>query len=87
MPIKYHKEFSKNYQKRIASNPKLVSKFQASLKLFINNPENPALKNHKLIGKLSDYRAFSVTGDIRVVYRIVNKELWLYDIGTHNQVY
>ena len=87
MQIKYHKEFSKNYQKRISPNPKLVSKFQTKLKQFIDNPTSPGLKDHKLIGKLSSYRAFSVTGDIRVVYRIVNNELWLYDIGTHNQVY
>ena len=87
MQIKYHKEFSKNYQKRIGSNPKLVSKFQTKLKQFIDNPTSPGLKDHKLIGKLSSYRAFSVTGDIRVVYRIVNNELWLYDIGTHLQVY
>ena len=87
MQIKYHKEFSKNYQKRIGSNPKLVSKFQTKFKQFIDNQTSPGLKDHKLIGKLSSYRAFSVTGDIRVVYRIVNNELWLYDIGTHPQVY
>ena len=87
MKIKYHKEFAKNYRKRINSNPKLVSKFQAKLAQFVTNPTNPTLKDHKLIGKLSNYRAFSVTGDVRVVYRIVNNELWLYNIGTHPQVY
>lgn len=87
MQIKYHKEFSKNYQKRVGSNLKLILKFQVTLKQFIENPTNPALKDHKLIGRLGSYRAFSVTGDIRVVYKIVGDELWLYDIGTHNQVY
>ncbi len=87
MIIKYHKEFAKNYQKRISPDPKLVSKFQTKLKQFINNPTNPSLKDHKLIGRLSSYRAFSITGNIRVVYRIVADELWLYDIGAHNQVY
>jgi len=87
MKIKYHKEFTKNYQRRIAANPKLVSKFKTRLNQFIDDPTSPALKDHRLIGRLSSYRAFSITGDIRVVYRIVGDELWLYDIGTHSQVY
>jgi addiction module RelE/StbE family toxin len=87
MKIKHHKGFYKNYRKRISSNSKLVSKFQAKLKQFIKSPKNPTLKDHKLVGRLSSYRAFSITGDVRVVYRIVGDELWLYDIGTHGQVY
>ncbi|MEX0617199.1 MAG: type II toxin-antitoxin system mRNA interferase toxin, RelE/StbE family [Candidatus Woykebacteria bacterium] len=87
MQIKVHKTFVKNYQKRIIHNPKLVSKFQTRLKQFVDDPDQPTLKDHKLIGKLSSYRAFSISGDVRVVYKVVGNELWLYDIGTHNQVY
>ncbi|MBI3486516.1 type II toxin-antitoxin system YafQ family toxin [Candidatus Daviesbacteria bacterium] len=47
----------------------------------------PTLKDHKLIGKKFGFRAFSVTGDIRVVYKLINSDVWLYDIGSHNQVY
>ena len=87
MQIKYHRQFSKNFSKRIASKSKLVAQFQSRLDLFIENPNDLVLKDHKLTGKLSNYRAFSITGDIRVVYKIVNNDLWLFDIGTHNQVY
>ncbi len=87
MTIKYRKEFVKNYEKRIAQNPKLIIQFKKQLERFIQNPSYPTLKDHKLIGKKSEYRAFSITGDIRVVYKIINKEIWLYDIGSHNQVY
>ena len=87
MQIKYHKQFSKNFKKRIASNPKLITQFRTRLNLFIENPNDSLLKEHKLIGKLSTYRAFSITGNIRVVYKIVNNDLWFYDIGTHDQVY
>lgn len=87
MQIKYHKEFAKNYKKRIVQNQKLVNQFQKKLEKFILNPNNPILKDHKLVGKKSDYRAFSIAGDIRVVYKIVGEEIWLYDIGSHNQVY
>ncbi len=87
MQIKYHREFTKNYKKRIALNPKLVNQFRKQLEKFIQDFNNPILKDHKLIGEKSEYRAFSITGDVRVVYKIVDNEIWLYDIGSHNQVY
>ena len=87
MQIKYHKNFQKSFKKRIAPYPKLVAQFQKHLTLFIENPENPTLKDHKLVGQKLNLRAFSVTGDIRVVYKKVKDELWLFDIGSHNQVY
>lgn len=87
MNIHYHKEFLKNYKKRIAPNKKVVDKFQEHLELFLSNPTHPSLKDHKLVGKKSVYRAFSISGDLRVIYRVVKEDLWLYDIGSHNQVY
>jgi addiction module RelE/StbE family toxin len=87
MKIKYHKDFLKNFKKRIKPYPKLASHFTKQLNKFINNPKDPSLKDHKLIGKKISFRAFSITGDIRVVYTIKGDEIWLYDIGSHNQVY
>lgn len=87
MQIKYHRDFAKNYQKRIASNPKLIQQFKTRLTKFIENPQDPTLRDHKLIGEKSEFRSFSVAGDIRVVYQIIEDEIWLYDIGSHNQVY
>jgi addiction module RelE/StbE family toxin len=87
MKIKYHKDFLKNYKKRIKPYPKLSSQFAKQLNKFINNPKDSLLRDHKLIGKKKNFRAFSVTGDIRVVYIINDDEIWLYDIGSHNQVY
>ena len=87
MKVKYHKDFLKNYKKRIKPYPKLVTQFTKQLNKFIENPKEISLRDHKLIGKMKSFRAFSITGDIRVVYLIVNDEIWLYDIGSHNQVY
>jgi addiction module RelE/StbE family toxin len=87
MKIKYHKEFLKNYKKRIKSNPKLAAQFSKQLNKFIVNPKDSTLRDHKLIGKKKNFHAFSITGDIRAVYIIENGEIWLYDIGSHNQVY
>lgn len=87
MQIKYHKDFTKNFKKRISPNPKLTRQFQLQLDKFLINPDNPSLKDHKLVGKKSNFRAFSITGDIRVIYKKIRNEIWLYDIGSHNQVY
>ena len=87
MTIKYHKAFSKNYKKRIAPNPKLVKQFKSQLTIFLENPSDAKLRDHTLTGKKKNFRAFSITGDIRVIYRIVDDDLGLYVIGSHNQVY
>lgn len=54
---------------------------------FFQNPSSPLLQDHSLAGDLEGYRAFSVTGDYRVVYFKEEVTFHLYDIGTHNQVY
>ena len=87
MIIKYHKEFLKNYKKRIAPYPRLEKQFKSQLKKFIEHPNDPSLRDHKLTGKKKSFRSFSISGNIRVIYIIVNNDIWLYDIGSHNQVY
>ena len=62
-------------------------KFKERLKLFIEDKSNSVLKDHSLKGRKSKYRAFSITGDIRVVYENISRGILLHDIGTHNQVY
>jgi addiction module RelE/StbE family toxin len=87
MGIKYHREFLKNYKKRIALYPKFEEQFKVQLEKLLNNPKESSLRDHKLIGKKKNFRSFSVTGDIRVIYIMINNDIWLYDIGSHNQVY
>lgn len=87
MKIYYHKNFIKSYQKRILPNKNLSRRFQERLELFVKDPSDPPLKDHQLTGKKALFRAFSVTGDVRVVYERVEDGIRLYDVGTHNQVY
>jgi len=87
MKIHYHKDFIKSYRKRILHNVSLDKRFKERLKLFIENSPSPILKDHLLKGRKLGYRAFSITGDIRVVYEEVDDGVLLLDIGTHNQVY
>lgn len=87
MKILYHKVFVKHFKKRILPDVKLKARFEIQLRKLLKNSKDPSLKDHVLVGKMSTYRAFSVTGDIRVVYKIIDGGIQLYDIGSHNQVY
>ncbi len=87
MTVRLHATFTKSYQKRVKPFPKLVKQFQQRLELFISNPKHLQLKDHALQGEKKTFRAFSITGDIRVVYYIHDNIAFLIDIGSHNQVY
>ena len=87
MEVKYHKNFVKNYKSRYQGNDKIKTQFQKRLKLFIENSDNTILKNHNLKGQKISLKAFSITGDVRVVYMEKDNVAYFLDIGTHNQVY
>lgn len=83
----FTKIFKKHYLKRISPFTNIDIRFAERRNLFVNDPSNPILENHPLTGKMKGYRAFSITGDIRVIYYIHNNISYFVDIGTHNQVY
>ncbi len=66
----------------------MKERFAERFLMFLKNPAKPALRDHPLICNLRGKRAFSTTGDIRVVYRFLDKKtVLLLRIGAHNQVY
>lgn len=88
MTTEVHPDFRRHYKKRVAPHPRLISKTKQRIAMFQKDPRNPTLKDHALTGKKCHLRAFSVTGDIRIVYKPTSKNTVLFlDIGTHNQVY
>ncbi|MBI4235533.1 type II toxin-antitoxin system RelE/ParE family toxin [Candidatus Peregrinibacteria bacterium] len=85
MKIIFTDKFKKKFEKLPS---KIQEKFGGRIDIFVKTPTNPLLKVHPLRGYLIGLRAFSVTGDYRVVYRILDKDsIKLVDIGTHAQVY
>ena len=87
MTVEYSKKFLKYFRKRILPKSSLVKRFEQRLKLFKTDVSNPLLKDHSLTGEKIGFRAFSVTGDIRIIYKMIDDIAIFYDIGTHNQVY
>ena len=88
MKIVLTDQYKKNFKKRILRNSPLVTKYKERVMLFIQDVYNPLLHTHILKGKMREYRSFSITGDVRVIYIQQNKTITLFiDIGTHAQVY
>jgi addiction module RelE/StbE family toxin len=86
MKVLFHKSFSKAYKKL---PPKLKSKTDIAIAKFRANPFDATLNNHQLTGKLKGQRAFSVTGNFRVIFEEYDDYVvvLMLDVGTHPQVY
>jgi addiction module RelE/StbE family toxin len=86
-PIKRDKTFEKHFKQRISPNEKLRAQFKVRLTLFIASELGHPLHDHALTGRLAGKRAFSIAGDIRVIYVELEDVIVFLDIGSHNQVY
>ena len=86
-PLRRHKTFDKNFRTRITPNKKLMQQFEQRLGLFMQGTRGFPLDDHVLKGSMKGLRAFSVSGDVRVVYRETDEYYEFLDIGSHNQVY
>jgi len=60
---------------------------RAALRRFEADPHDPLLRTHKLKGDLSDYWAFSVDDDLRVLFRWEGDVSFLVSLGTHDEIY
>ena len=84
--IEFGPDFKKSFKKRF-QNTRLENKIAERIDLFIADRASPTLKDHKLKGELARYRAFSITGDVRIIYLEEKDKIILLDVGKHNQVY
>ena len=86
MQIQFHANFEKRFRKL---SEKLKEKTRGALEKFFKDPFHPSLKNHALHGELEGKRAFSVTGNLRVIFEEHENYFLviMLDVGTHSQVY
>ncbi len=85
--IRITKQFAQNYKIRIKKDRILNSETIEAIDLFLEDPNNPILRNHILVGNLKGKKSFSVTDDLRIIY-VETKSFYIFiDIGNHNEVY
>jgi addiction module RelE/StbE family toxin len=77
--------FSPRFKKSINKIPlEVIEALTQKQSLFIINPFNPALKTHKLTGKLSQYYSFSIIHSYRIIFEFLSKNKVVFvNIGTH----
>ena len=88
----WSKTFARAFKRTIKKQPKFKTEVERTLKILVEDPFNPQLATHKLKGKLSGTWACSVAYDQRIIFEFVKSqtdddEIFLIDIGTHDEVY
>jgi len=56
-------------------------------KLLSKEKLPPEAKDHQLKGNWQGYREFHISGDILVIYKIMDNTLYLIRIGTHSELF
>lgn len=80
-----HRLFEKSF-KKLPSEIKM--KFQEQLEIFSVCSTDKRLDNHALHGKYLGYRSIKLTGDWRIIFKEIDKDIiLLVNIGTHSQLY
>ena len=81
--------FTRAFRRFMRRHPYLDNQVADVLKRLQTNPFEPSLRLHSLSGNLSGKQAVSITYAYRIVLcvAIVDKEIILYNIGTHDEVY
>lgn len=70
------------------TNPELKTEIDQRIRWFQKNPQDTRLRNHYLTGRMAEMHAFSITGDIRIVYEWIGKTTVRFlAIGGHKRVY
>ncbi len=83
--IEFTARFKKRYKKY---SHKFQSKVDERVVIFIENPLNDLLNNHKLKGKFKGCCSINITGDIRAIYEEVGKDIYFFiELGTHSELY
>ncbi len=85
MKVKFQASFTKQFTKLSKSQKQLVTD---AIELFTENPMHDSLRSHPLRDKWVNYRSITADDNLRLHYRLVNKDTALIvAAGTHNELY
>ncbi len=85
MIVHLHRRFEKQFQK-LPKNAK--QKAKERLQLFSVDSSDPVLNDHRLNGSYVGCRSINVSGDMRMVYKLIDEDTALFvKIGSHSELY
>jgi addiction module RelE/StbE family toxin len=89
----WSKTFVRALKRTVRKHSALQNDIEETLRLLAEDPFDPQLETHKLKGKLSGSWGCSAGYDLRIVFDFVKggdhneDEIFLIEIGTHDEVY
>ncbi len=88
LKVEYDVRYLNDLKQLVRKQPELVEEINLRAQWFKKNPEDTRLNNHDLKKKMKSKWAFSITGDIRIIYKWLGKnKVRLLAIGGHEKVY
>ena len=86
--IKRHGKFDQMLEKLCNTDEEMHQLVEERIIWFRRNPNDTRLRNHVLTKSMEGKWAFSITGDIRIIYEWKNKTTVRFlTIGPHTTVY
>ena len=83
-----NEKYYRNLKELLKESPELEEEIERCIRWFSKNPNDTRLANHALRKRMQNRWAFSITGDLRIVYRWIGKnEVRFLAIGGHKKVY
>lgn len=79
--------FKKNLRDFLRQHHEIHDTVFEKIELLQKDPRARSLRTHKLTGKLKDSWALSITYEYRLVFDILDQDIHLLAIGTHDEVY
>ena len=83
------KSYVKKLKKFLKKHPDIFKKYEKTIYILEANPNHPSLRLHKLEGKLKDFYSISIDMEYRIIldFIIIDNQIFLIDIGSHDDVY
>ncbi len=87
LKLKRHKTFIKDFEKSTLSEQHYVKYIMYLSLLLKEEPLPPEALDHQLQGEYSDFRELHISGDLLLIYRVIDNTLELIRIGSHSQLF
>jgi len=87
LSVKRHKNFLKDLRKVKLSDKHYAKYILYISKLIERKPLPDEAFNHPLKGTYAGYYEFHISGDVLIIYKLTDAELWLIRIGSHSELF
>ena len=87
MRLIYSSQFKKDF-KKIKSQGKDISQLEIVIEKLLNNEQlDIKYRDHKLVGKLKNYRDCHIEPDLILIYKLTDIALYLERTGSHSDLF